>query len=130
MLACPNEDKPFILQTDASGRGIGAVLSQEDNQGVERPVAFYSRKLLQREQNYSTVEKEYLGLVCALKHFDVHLVSRRFSIVTDHRALQFLSTMKNSNPRLTRWALAVQPFTFDVHHKPGVQQTAYRVKHG
>ena len=54
---------------------------------MERPIAFYLRKLLQRERNYSTVEKECLGLVCALKHFDVYLVGRHFEIMVDHRAL-------------------------------------------
>ena len=111
----------FTLQTDASEKGIGAVLSQEDAEGQERPLAFFSRKLLQRERNYSTIEKECLGIVAAVRHFDVHLVGRPFEIVTDHRALQYLSTMRNSNPRLTRWALALQPFEFVVKHKPGLQ---------
>ena len=111
MLLCPREDRKFILHTDASDRGVGAVLNQHDDQGVERPVAFYSKMLLRREQRYATVEKECLGLVAALKHFSVHLVGRHFSVVTYHRALRYLEKMKNSNPRLTRWALAVQPYS-------------------
>ena len=74
ILACPDETKIFTLQTDASEKGIGAVLSQQDDKGQERPVAFYSQKLLPRESNYSTIEKECLGIVAALRHFDVHLV--------------------------------------------------------
>ena len=120
ILACPDEAKVFTLQTDASERGVGAVLSQEDAEGQERPIAFYSRKLLPRECNYSTIEKECLGIVAALKHFDVHLVGRQFKIITDHRALKYLNTMKNSNPRLTRWSLAIQPFSFVVKHKSGL----------
>ena len=120
ILACPDEAKVFTLQTDASERGIGAVLSQEDAQGQVRPIAFYSRKLLPRECNYSTIEEECLGLMAALKHFDVHLVGRPFEIITDHRALKYLNTMKNSNPRLTRWSLAIQPFNFVVKHRPGL----------
>ena len=65
------------------------------------------------------VEKECLGIVTALKHFDVHLIGRKFVVVTDHKALRYLSTMSNANPRLTHWALAVQPFTFEVMHRPG-----------
>ena len=76
-----------------------------------------ARKLLPRECNYSTIEKECLGILAALKHFDVHLVGRQFEIITDHRALKYLNTMKNSNPRLTRWSLAIQPFSFVVKHK-------------
>ena len=119
VLHCPDNDQPFFLQTDASERGIGAVLSQVTAEGLEKPVAFFSRKLLPREARYSTVEKECLGVVAALKHFDAYLTGRNFTIVTDHKALQYLQTMRNANARLTRWALALQPFTFTVTHRPG-----------
>ena len=62
ILHCPDESREFLLQSDASERGIGAVLSQMTEEGVERPVAFFSRKLLPRETRYSTVEKECLGV--------------------------------------------------------------------
>ena len=58
-------------------------------------------------------------MVASLKHFDVFLIGRHFEIVTDHRALQYLQSMKNANPRLTCWALAVQPFDFSISHRPG-----------
>ena len=119
VLHCPREEGEFILQTDASERGIGAVLSQDTSVGEDHPVAFFSKKLLPRETRYSTVEKECLTLAAAIKHFDVHLVGRHFKIVTDHRALQYLQTMKNANPRLTRWALAIQPFYYTIVHRPG-----------
>ena len=121
ILRCPDYDRPFLLQTDASEKGIGAVLSQTDDQGEDHPVIFYSRKLLPRETRYSTIEKECLGIVSALKHFDVYLLGRHFTIITDHRALKYLHKMRNANSRLTRWALAVQPFNFDIIHKPGEQ---------
>ena len=57
VLRVANPTKPYILQTDASERGLGVVLSQVDAQGEEHPVAFTSRKLLPREMNYSTIEK-------------------------------------------------------------------------
>ena len=121
ILMCPDEDKQFIVQTDASEWGIGAVLSQLDDESMERPVAFFSRKLLPREERYSAIEKECLGIVAALRHFDVYLVGKPFKIVTDHRALRYLHTMRNANQRLTRWALAMQPFNFTIEHRPGVQ---------
>ena len=68
ILHCPDESREFLLQSDASERGIGAVLSQMTEEGVGRPVAFFSRKLLPRETHYSTVEKECLGVDAALKH--------------------------------------------------------------
>ena len=57
VLRVANPTKPYILQTDASERGLGVVLSQVDAQGEEHPVAFTSRKLLPQEMNYSTIEK-------------------------------------------------------------------------
>ncbi len=57
ILTSPNFQKEFIVQTDASDRGVGAVFSQQDNQGNDKPVAFYSRKLLPREERYSVIER-------------------------------------------------------------------------
>ena len=89
-LAPPDYSKPFLLQTDASDRGIGAVLSQDHDQ-EEKPVAFFSRKLLDRERRYDTTEKEGLAVVAACKHFLAYLIGTKFTVITDHRALQFLS---------------------------------------
>jgi len=65
VLITPNFDLPFIVQTDASNKAIGAVLSQVISD-VEHPIAFLNRKLLPREQNYSTVEQECLAIVWAI----------------------------------------------------------------
>ena len=120
VLICPDYSKQFILQTDASERGVGAVLSQSQVDGTDKPIAFYSRKLLPREVRYSTTEKECLAIVNALKHFSVYLLGRHFTIVTDHGALKFLSSMRNTNGRLTRWALSLQPFDYSIIHRSGV----------
>ena len=109
----------FILSTDASGRGIGAVLGQEDDQGVERPVAFYSRKLLPRETKYTITELECLAVVNAVKHFDVYLIGNHFKLITDHKALQHLRTMRNGGARLNCWILALQPFSFTTEYRTG-----------
>ena len=85
VLLAPDYAKTFILQTDASQRGIGAVLSQEDDTGNNHPVAFYSRKMLSWEQNYSATEQEGLAVVDACKHFLPYLLGRPFIIQTDHR---------------------------------------------
>ena len=119
-LVTPDPNREFILQTDASTTGVGAVLSQEDSQGVLRPVAYYSRKLLERETKYSITELECLAIVNATKHFDVYLLGNRFTIETDHAALKFLSSMRNGGPRLIRWALSLQPFHFAVRYRKGI----------
>ena len=64
----PDYRKPFVLQTDASEIGIGAVLSQVDEHEQDRPVAYYSRKLKKSEKNYATVERECLAIVDGIKH--------------------------------------------------------------
>ena len=115
----PDFEKRFILQTDASDRGIGAVLSQLDDDGIDRPIAFYSRKLLPREQRYSTIEKECLAIKIATHAFRVYLLGRPFVIQTDHRALEWLHRLKDNNARLTRWSLALQPYQYEVRYRTG-----------
>ena len=119
ILKTPDFSKPFILQTDTSERGIGAVLTQQDGAGEEHPVAYFSRKLLPREEKYSTVRKECLAIKVACHVFRVYLLGRPFTIQTDHRALQWLDRLKENNARLTRWSLALQPFNFFVVHRAG-----------
>ena len=119
VLHAPEFEKPFILQTDASDRGVGAVLSQLDEKGQEHPVAYYSRKLLPREERYSTVEKECLAIKLGVQNFQVYLAGRPFQIQTDHHSLVWLDRLKDSNPRLSRWSLFLQPFQYDVVHRSG-----------
>ncbi|KAL2103518.1 hypothetical protein ACEWY4_000386 [Coilia grayii] len=118
VLLSPDFNKTFTVQTDASERGLGAVLLQEDD-GHLRPVAYISRKLLPRECNYSTVEKECLAIKWALDSFKYYLLGRKFVLETDHRALSWLGRMRDTNSRITRWFLAVQPFDFEVLYRSG-----------
>ncbi|CAF0934395.1 unnamed protein product [Brachionus calyciflorus] len=67
VLMIPDFEKRFYLETDASNKGIGAVLSQMDENNQLRPIAYYSRKLSKSEQNYSASEKEMLAIVNAIK---------------------------------------------------------------
>ena len=109
------------MQTDASERGVGAVLSQQSVDGQDHRLAFFSKKLLPREQRYSTVEKECLAIRLGVQAFRVYLLGRPFTIQTDHRALQWLDRLKDMNARLTRWSLALQQFYFSVEHRAGAK---------
>ncbi|KAG1926960.1 hypothetical protein F2P79_024577 [Pimephales promelas] len=120
VLLSPDFQKPFILQTDASGVGLGAVLLQEVD-GDRRPVAFLSRKLFPRETRYSTVEQECLAIKWATDSLRYYLLGRPFVLETDHRALQWLERMKDSNARITRWSLSLQPYQFTVKYCPGAR---------
>jgi phospholipid-translocating ATPase len=113
----PDFSKPFILQTDASGIGIGAVLSQSE----DCPIAYYSRKLLDRERKYATVEQECLAIFAGIRAFETYLIGKPFVLQTDHRALQWLQKSKDGNARLLRWSLLLQPYNFTVQHRKGTQ---------
>lgn len=87
MLSCPDFNLPFVLQTDASTVGIGAVLAQETD-GVEHVIAFASRALSETEKRYSTTEQECLTVVWAIKKFRPYLEGYSFKVITDHSSLR------------------------------------------
>ena len=109
--------QPFTLQTDSSKLGIGAVLSEKE----DCQIAYYIRKLLDREKKYSTVEQECLAIVSGIRAFETYLIGKPFVLQTDHRALQWLQKSKDKNTRLLRWSLMLQPYTFTIQHRQGLQ---------
>ena len=113
VLLLPRLDLPFVLQTDASSTGLGAVLLQEFEDSLH-PVCFASRKLLDREKRYSTIERECLAIVWAVHKFVRFLWGVRFVLQTDHRPLTYLRTSNFKNSRIMRWALSLQEFSFEV----------------
>ncbi|XP_070180343.1 uncharacterized protein [Littorina saxatilis] len=113
VIVLPDFQKPFTVRTDASNIGIGAVLLQERD-GRFHPVTYASRKLLDREQRYSTVERECLAIVWAVDKFSRYLYGQEFMLETDHRPLTYLKQSKLKNGRLTRWALALQEHKFQI----------------
>ncbi len=121
VLMAPDCARSFKLEVDASAVGAGAVLIQEDANGIEHPISYYSRKFNKHQLNYSTIEKEALALLLALQHFEVYLGSSSLPIVvyTDHNPLVFLTRMYNHNQRLMRWALIVQNYNLEIRHKKG-----------
>ena len=100
-LHIPISGDKFLLQTDASGRGIGAILSVIRD-GEELPVSFFSKKLKPAETRYSATELECQAIIRGVEHFAVYLTGRSFTVQTDYRALQFLQQSRHLNGRLTR----------------------------
>ena len=92
----PDFLRRFILRTDASDRGTGAVLSQKDKAGEEHPVGYYSKKVLPREKRYLTV-KECLEIKQGIQAFIVYLLGRQFMIQNVHRSLEWLYKLRQNN---------------------------------
>ena len=118
ILVAPDFKKDFVVQADASEVGLGAVLTQA-HEGEEHPILYLSRTLLQREKNYSTVEKECLAVTWALESLRFYLLGQRFTVVSDHAPLQWMARNRETNSRVTRWFLSLQAFNFSVIHRAG-----------
>ena len=108
----------FILDTDASERAIGAVLSQEQG-GHEKVIAYASRNLDKRERNYCTTRREMLALVYFLGHFRPYLLGRPFLVRTDHRSLQWLRNFRDPQGQIARWQEKLQEYDFTCEYRPG-----------
>lgn len=118
ILTRPDFSKPFSLQTDASAHGIGAVLTQKFEDG-EKVICFLSRSLTKLEQKYTTTERECLAVIWAVEKLRHYLEGTKFTVITDHASLLWLHRLKDPTGRLARWALRLQPFTFDIIHRRG-----------
>ena len=119
LLGYPDFSKPFILATDASSIAIGGTLSQKDENGRIKPIAFTGRSLTPAESKYSTTEQELLAVIHAFKKFEFYLQGQKFLIQTDHSALKYLLGQKDLTSRLARWALIIQGFDYEVQHVKG-----------
>ena len=116
-----NPGKPLRLETDASNFGLGAVLSQQDNDGHWRPIAFWSRKMIPAEQNYETHDQELLAIVAAMKQWRHYLEGSPFTIeiLTDHNNLRGFMKQKELSGRQARWALKLAAYDFEIFHRSG-----------
>ena len=117
VLDFPNfsDDNQFQLTTDASGFALGAVLSNCNS----KPIAYASRCLNKAELNYSTIEKELLAVVWAVRHFRPYLYGKKFIIHTDHRPLVYLFSMIDPSSRLTKFRLALEEYDFEIVYIKG-----------
>ena len=120
ILAYPSEAGLFWLDTDASGSGVGAVLSQEQD-GEKRVIAYYSRVLSGNERNYCVTRRELLAVVLAVKHFHHYLWGRHFMVRSDHGSLRWLMNFKNPVGQLWRWLQVLSEYDFEIQYRPGAQ---------
>ncbi|KRY47195.1 Retrovirus-related Pol polyprotein from transposon 17.6 [Trichinella britovi] len=121
ILAFPRFDIPFIIDTDASETGIGAVLSQKHDPEGERVIAYASRTLSKTERKYSTTRKELLSIIYFTKLFRPYLVGQRFTLRTDHDSLTWLRNFKEPEGQEARWLEHLQEYDMEVVHRRGRQ---------
>lgn len=118
ILQYPDLIKQFILTTDASDIGCGAVLSQVTEAG-DQPIAFASKTFIPAERNKPTILKELTAIHWAINHFESYLYGRRFTIRTDHRPLVYLFNMKKPTSKLTRMRIDLEGYDYDIEYIVG-----------
>nr|GFB23099.1 reverse transcriptase domain-containing protein [Tanacetum cinerariifolium] len=112
---------PFELMCDASDFAIGAILEQRIENHF-RPIHYASKTMTQAESNYTTTKKEMLAVVYAFKKFCSYLIMNKSVVYTDHSALKYLFSKKDTKARLLRWILLLQEFDFKVIDTKGAEK--------
>ncbi|GBM56921.1 Transposon Ty3-G Gag-Pol polyprotein [Araneus ventricosus] len=118
ILTYPRTDKDFILDTDASNEGIGAMLSQNIG-NEERVFAYFSKSLGKPERNYCVTRKELLAIVKSIEHLHHYLYGRKFLLRTDHAYLRWLLNFKEPEGQIACWIQRLQEYDFEIQHLKG-----------
>ena len=118
ILAFPTIDDSFVLDTDASGFAMGAVLSQIQD-GEERVIAYGSKSFKKEERNYCTTRRELLSIITFLKKFRHYLLGRVVKVRTDHSSLRWLMNFKDADGQLARWREVCAQYQLQIEHRPG-----------
>ncbi len=122
ILTYPTREGHFVLSTDASDVGIGAVLEQDQEEGgrvAKKVIAYASKTLSDSQCRYCTTNKELLAVVMAVELFKYYLTGRHFTVVTDHASLTWLRNFREPESMVARWISHLQPFNFAIVHRPG-----------
>ncbi|XP_022007185.1 uncharacterized protein LOC110906345 [Helianthus annuus] len=119
VLRLPDFSKPFFIETDASGVGIGAILSQD-----KHPLAYYSKKLCPRMQQASTYHREMYAITQAISKWRQYLLGNKFTILTDQQSLKNLQHQVIQTPEQQKWLGKLLGFDFDILYRPGKLNTA------
>ena len=122
ILRHPNFEEPFILQTDGSKKGLGAVLSQKDSEGKVGVIAYASKTLVGAQERYSATELELLAIKWATDQFHVYLLGKPFTIITDHQPLKADFSVIKLNNRMQKWIMQLQQYDFTIEYNPGRAQ--------
>ena len=115
----PDFSKEFVLDTDASNFALGAVLSQVQEDGSEKVIAYGSRLMTKTERRYCATRREFLSVVTFVKQFHPYLLGRHFKLRTDHGSLVWRKNFKEPEGQLARWLERLQQYDFTIIHRQG-----------
>ena len=118
VLALPNFSKPFLVETNASGVGLGAMLMQD-----ERPIVYFNHKLNPRAQGKSVYERELMAMVFSIKKWRPYFLGRKFLVRTNQRSLKYLLEQRILEGEHHKWLLKLLNYNFDIQYKPGKENT-------
>jgi hypothetical protein len=110
---------PYAINTDASGRAIGAVLKHNNAEGDTFILSTASRVLTPTERRYSIAEQEILAIVFALQNFRIYLFGYEINLCTDSKAVSFVHSCALTSSRISRWILQLQEYDLRVKHISG-----------
>ena len=126
VLKCPDPEKPFKLEVDASAFAVGAVLIQQDKQGRRRHAGYFSKTLNETERNYDIWDHEFMAVILALR-FWRHLLQgspHKVVILTDHANLQYYHHPQKINCRVARYIATLADFNLELKHLPRIKNCA------
>lgn len=123
ILMARDVNKDYILECDATQYTVAGILSQLDDQGQKRVVAYGSRNLLPRETRYPTIERELVAICWCLQHWDQYIYGHHVQVYSDHRPLAFLQSITQHSPRLAKWAIQLQKYDITLTFKRGVENS-------
>ena len=119
VMAFPKVGKPYKLYTDGRDYAIGAILVQEDDAGIERPVHYVSHQLDHTQRKWATIEKEAYAVVYALQKLRPYLWGAEFVIITDHKPLKSLFLQEVKNTKIQTWAVLIAEFGAPIKYREG-----------
>jgi hypothetical protein len=122
-LVQPDEEKRWVINTDASGKAIGSVLMQQGENGELNIISTASSVLKPAEQRYTTCEKELLAIIYALQRFKIYIYGRNIILFTDTQAITFLQKCVITSNRVAKWMMEIQQFDLEIQHIKGVKIT-------
>lgn len=118
ILQYPDFEKEFIIKVDASSLGCAGVLLQKHD-GIDLPVAYFSKSFQNGEKNKAIIEKELLAIYHSILAFRAYVYNKKFTVYTDHKPLIYLFAMKNATSKLVRIRMELEEYDFDICYIKG-----------